>query len=34
VVTTNDVNVEELSHKEVSASDALGTPGEAGTLPG
>jgi hypothetical protein len=34
VVTTKDVNVEELSHKEVSASDALGTTGEAGSLPG
>ena len=24
VVTTNDVNIEELAHKEVSAADALG----------
>ena len=28
VVTTNDVNIEELAHKEISAADALGVPGE------
>jgi len=28
VVTTNDVNVEELTHKELEADDALGVPGE------
>jgi hypothetical protein len=26
VVTSNDVNIEELSHKEMSAADALGVP--------
>ena len=30
VVTTNDVNVEELSQKELSAADALREPGEDG----
>ncbi|HEX9313727.1 MAG TPA: DUF2469 family protein [Actinomycetota bacterium] len=30
VVTTNDVNVEELSQKELSAADALRDPGEDG----
>ena len=28
VVTANDVNIEELAHKEISAADALGVPGE------
>jgi uncharacterized protein DUF2469 len=28
VVTTHDVNVEELSHKEIAADDALRGPGE------
>jgi hypothetical protein len=27
VVTTHDVNVEELSHKDIAADDALGVPG-------
>jgi hypothetical protein len=27
VVTTNDVNIEELTHKELEADDALGVPG-------
>jgi hypothetical protein len=30
VVTSKDVNIEELAHKDIGPADALGTPGEAG----
>jgi hypothetical protein len=33
VVSTNDINIEELTHKEMSASDALGAPEDAGGTP-
>jgi uncharacterized protein DUF2469 len=33
VVTANDINIEELTHKEMSAADALGAPDDAGGTP-
>ena len=34
IVTRNDVNVEELAHKDIASVDALQEPGSAGTQPG
>jgi uncharacterized protein DUF2469 len=34
IVTRNDVNVEELAHKDIASVDALQEPGSAGTPPG
>ena len=33
VVSANDINIEELTHKEMSAADALDTPGDDGSTP-